>query len=204
MKTVVLKFGGTSVGNIDRIKKVCKIISAYKKKKKKVIVISSAMSGVTNELVKKTRQISNNFDKAEYDVLLSTGEQTSCALIAARLNHIGLKSRSWMSWQLPIQTEGPYSASRISKVIVKELNNYLKKGGIPVITGFQGINNKFRLTTIGRSGSDATAIMLAKFIKADECVIYTDVDGDYTTDPRQYKKAKKISKIYYDEIPVII
>ncbi len=200
MKTVVLKFGGTSVGNIDRIKKVCKIIASYKKKRKKVIVISSAMSGVTNELVKRSRQISNNFDKAEYDTLLSTGEQASCALIAARLNHIGLKSRSWMSWQLPIQTEGPYSASRISNIIVKELKNYLKKGGIPVITGFQGINNKFRLTTIGRSGSDATAIMLAKFIKADECVIYTDVEGVYTTDPRQYKKAKKISKIYYDEM----
>tara|TARA_B100001057_G_scaffold269413_1_gene269578 strand:- start:704 stop:1915 length:1212 start_codon:yes stop_codon:yes gene_type:complete len=200
MKTVVLKFGGTSVGSIDRIKKICKIIASYKKKKNKVVVISSAMSGATNELVKKSQSISNNFDKAEYDVLLSTGEQVSCALIAGRLNHIGLKSRSWISWQLPIITEGPYSSSRIIRVIVKELNNYLKQGGIPVITGFQGINNKFRLTTIGRSGSDATAIMLAKFIKAEECIIYTDVDGVYTTDPKQYKKAKKISKIYYDEM----
>ncbi len=200
MKTVVLKFGGTSVGNIDRIKKVCKIIASYKKKKNKVVVISSAMSGATNELVKKSQLICNNFDKAEYDTLLSTGEQVSCALIAGRLNHIGLKSRSWMSWQLPIETEGPHSTSRIRRVVVKELNSYLKKGGIPVITGFQGINNKLRLTTIGRSGSDATAIMLAKFIKADECIIYTDVDGVYTTDPRQYKKAKKINKIFYDEM----
>jgi aspartate kinase len=200
MKTVVLKFGGTSVGSIDRIKKICKIISSYKKKKKKVVVISSAMSGVTNELVKKSQLISNNFDKAEYDALLSTGEQASCALIAGRLNHIGLRSRSWMSWQLPIETEGPYSSSRISRVDVKELKNYLKKGGIPVVTGFQGINDKLRLTTIGRSGSDATAIMLAKFIKAHDCIIYTDVDGVYTTDPKQYKKAKKISKIYYDEM----
>ena len=102
MKTVVLKFGGTSVGNIDRIKKVCKIISSYKKKKYKVVVISSAMSGVTNELVNKSRLLSNNFDKAEYDTLLSTGEQVSCALIAGRLNHIGFKSRSWLSWQIPI------------------------------------------------------------------------------------------------------
>ncbi len=200
MKTVVLKFGGTSVGSIDRIKKICKIIAFYKKKRNKVVVISSAMSGVTNELVKKSKSISNNFDKAEYDALLSTGEQVSCALIAGRLNHIGLKSRSWMSWQLPIVTEGPYSSSRISRVVVKELNNYLRQGGIPVITGFQGINNKFRLTTIGRSGSDATAIMLAKFIKAEDCIIYTDVDGVYTADPKQYKKAKKISKIYYDEM----
>ena len=200
MKTVVLKFGGTSVGSIDRVKKVCKIIVSYKKKKNRVVVISSAMSGVTNDLVNKSKLISNNFNKAEYDTLVSTGEQASCALIAGRLNHIGFRSRSWMSWQLPIITEGPYSGARIEKVIVKELNNYLKSGGIPIITGFQGINNKFRLTTIGRSGSDATAIMLAKFIKADECVIYTDVDGVYTTDPRQYKNARKIKKIFYDEM----
>jgi len=200
MKTVVLKFGGTSVGSVDRVKKVCKIIVSYKKKKNKVVVISSAMSGVTNDLVNKSKLISNNFNKAEYDTLVSTGEQASCALIAGRLNHIGFRSRSWMSWQLPIITEGPYSGARIEKVVVRELNNYLKSGGIPIVTGFQGINNKFRLTTIGRSGSDATAIMLAKFIKADECVIYTDVDGVYTTDPRQYKNAKKIKKIFYDEM----
>ena len=200
MKTVVLKFGGTSVGSIDRIKKVCKIIASYKKKKNKVVVISSAMSGVTNDLVNKSKLISNNFEKAEYDALLSTGEQVSCALIAGRLNHIGFKSRSWQSWQIPIITEGPYSSGRIKRVIVKNLKDYLKNGGIPIITGFQGVNNKFRLTTIGRSGSDATAIMLAKFIKADECVIYTDVEGVYTTDPRNYKKAKKIEKIFYDEM----
>jgi len=200
MKTVVLKFGGTSVGSIDRIKNVCKIIASYKKKKNKVVVISSAMSGATNELVNKSKLLSNNFDKAEYDALLATGEQASCALIAGRLKYIGLRSRSWLSWQIPIITEGPYSGARISTVFVKELNKFLKDGGIPVITGFQGINNKLRLTTIGRSGSDATAIMVAKFIKADECIIYTDVDGVYTTDPRQYKKAKKIKKIFYDEM----
>ena len=126
MKTVVLKFGGTSVGNVNRIKKICKIIAFYKKKKKNVVVISSAMSGVTNELIKKTKLISNNFDNAEYDTLLSTGEQVSCSLIAGRLNHVGFKSRSWMSWQLPIQTEGPYSGSRISRIVVKELMKYLK------------------------------------------------------------------------------
>ena len=200
MKTVVLKFGGTSVGSIDRIKKVCKIIASYKKKKNRVVVISSAMAGVTNDLVNKSKQISVNFDKAEYDALISTGEQVSCALIAGRLNDIGIKSRSWQSWQIPIITDGPYSSARITKVKVTELYNYLKSGGIPIITGFQGINNKFRLTTIGRSGSDASAIMIAKFIKADECIIYTDVDGVYTTDPRQYKNAKKIKKIFYDEM----
>ncbi|MDC0350213.1 aspartate kinase [Candidatus Pelagibacter sp.] len=200
MKTVVLKFGGTSVGNIDRIKRVCKIIASYKKKNVKVLAISSAMSGVTNDLVNKSKLISNNFDKAEYDTLVSTGEQASCALIAGRLKHMGFRSRSWMSWQLPILTEGPYSGARISKIIVKELDKYLKSGGIPIITGFQGVNSELRLTTIGRSGSDASAIMLAKFIKAEECIIYTDVDGVYTTDPRQYKNAKKIKTIFYDEM----
>ena len=200
MKTVVLKFGGTSVGSIDRIKKVCKIIAYYKNKKNKVVVVSSAMSGVTNELVNKSKLISNNFDRAEYDALVSTGEQVSCALIAGRLKNNGFKSRSWTSWQLPIITNGPHSSARIHSVGIKGLSSYIKSGGIPVITGFQGINNDFRITTIGRSGSDATAIMLAKFIKADECIIYTDVDGVYTTDPRQYKKAKKIKKIFYDEM----
>ena len=200
MKTVVLKFGGTSVGSIDRIKKVCKIIAFHIKKKNRVIVVSSAMSGVTNELVKKSKSISSNFDRAEYDALVSTGEQVSCALIAGRLKHIGFKSRSWTSWQLPILTDGPHSSARISSVGIRGLNNYLKTGGIPIITGFQGVSNDLRITTIGRSGSDATAIMLAKFINADECVIYTDVDGVYTTDPRQYKKARKIKKIYYDEM----
>ena len=200
MKTVVLKFGGTSVGSIDRIKKVCNIITAYKRRQSRVVVISSAMSGATNNLIKKSKLISNNFDRAEYDALVSTGEQVACTLIAGRLNHIGQRSRSWMSWQLPILTEGPYTSARINKVNVKILNNYIKSGGIPIITGFQGINKNYRITTIGRSGSDATAIMIAKFIKADECIIYTDVDGVYTTDPRQHKKAKKIKRIFYDEM----
>ena len=200
MKTLVLKFGGTSVGSIERIKKVTKIILKYKKKKNRVIVVSSAMSGVTNELIKKSKLISGNFDKAEYDALVSTGEQAACALIAGRLNHSGFKARSWMSWQVPIITKGPHNSSRIEKVFLRNLLKYLRSGGIPVITGFQGINNLNRITTIGRSGSDASAIMIAKFFKADECIIYTDVEGVYTTDPRINKKAKKIKKIEYDEM----
>ena len=200
MKIIVLKFGGTSVGSIERIKKIAQIIKKYKKGKNKVVVVSSAMSGVTNDLIKKSKLISNIFDKAEYDVLLSTGEQAACALIAGRLNHIGLKSRSWMSWQIPILTEGPHSSARIQKIVCRDLVNYLKSGGIPVITGFQGINNFSRLTTIGRSGSDASAIIIAKFLKAEKCIIYTDVEGVYTTDPKLYSKAKKISKIDYDEM----
>jgi aspartate kinase len=200
MKTVVLKFGGTSVGNIDRIKAVSKIILSYKKRKNNVIVTSSAMSGVTNELISKSKLISGNFDKAEYDTLLATGEQMSCALIAGRLKHLGYKSRSWMSWQIPIIAEGPYTNSRINKIGTKEIMSFIKSGGIPIITGFQGINNHSRITTLGRGGTDASAIMLAKFLKADECIIYTDVDGVYTTDPKLNSRAKKIDKIFYDEM----
>tara|TARA_B110001452_G_scaffold136114_1_gene113128 strand:- start:481 stop:1692 length:1212 start_codon:yes stop_codon:yes gene_type:complete len=200
MKTVVLKFGGTSVGNIDRIKNVAKIIATYKKKKFGVIVVSSAMSGSTNELIKKTKRLSNNFDQAEYDVLLSTGEQVACALIAGRLKHLGFKARSWMSWQIPIITDGLYSSSRIIKINKNKISNFMKSGGIPIITGFQGINLENRITTLGRGGTDASAIMFAKFFNADICDIYTDVDGVYTTDPRNHPKAKKIDKISYDEM----
>ena len=200
MKTIILKFGGTSVGSIERIKKVTQIILNYKRKKNKVIVVSSAMSGVTNDLVKKSKLISNDFNKAEYDVLVSSGEQAACALIAGRLNHLGFKARSWMSWQIPIVTEGPFSGARINKILSKDLLKYLKSGGIPVVTGFQGINSDARITTLGRGGSDTSAIMIAKFLKADECIIFTDVDGVYTTDPKLHKKAKKIKYIHYDEM----
>ncbi len=200
MKIVVLKFGGTSVGTIDRIKKVANIITSYVKKRFKVIVVSSAMSGTTNDLIKKSKHISNNFNSSEYDVLVSVGEQISCSLIAGRLNHMGYKARSWMSWQIPILTEGKHTSSRISKINKKKILDYLKNGGIPVITGFQGINNLSRITTLGRGGSDASAIMCAKFFNAKKCVIFTDVEGVYTTDPNNFKNAKKIKVISYEEM----
>ena len=200
MKIVVLKFGGTSVGSTNRIKKVSKIIISYIKKKYKVIVASSAMSGVTNELVRKSKEISNDFLAEEYDVLVSSGEQMSCSLIAGRLNHLGYKSRSWLGWQIPILTTGNYSASRIKSIYKKNIIKYLKSGGIPIVAGFQGINSQSRITTIGRGGTDASAIMLARFFKAEKCIIYTDVDGVYTTDPNSIKKAKKIKVISYDEM----
>ena len=200
MKIVVLKFGGTSVGTIKKIKKVTEIIASYKKKKYNVIVVSSAMSGVTNELIKKSLEISTNFSDSEYDVLVSSGEQMSCSLIAGRLIDRGYKSRSWLSWQIPIITKGVYKNSRISKVNKNKILKYLKEGGIPIITGFQGINNDYRITTIGRGGSDASAIMIAKFFKAEKCIIYTDVEGIYTTDPNKLLKAKKIKVISYEEM----
>ena len=200
MKIVVLKFGGTSVGTVERIKKVADIISNFRKKNYKVIVVSSAMSGVTNDLIKKSRQISNNFSDSEYDVLVSSGEQVACSLIAGRLNHKGFKSRSWLGWQIPIYTNGPHKNSRIDSINKNKIIKFLKEGGIPIITGFQGVNRDERITTIGRGGSDASAIMLAKFFRAQKCIIYTDVEGVYTTDPNKLKKAKKIKIISYEEM----
>ena len=200
MKIVVLKFGGTSVGTIKKIKKVAEIIADYKRKNYKVVVVSSAMSGVTNELIKKSHEISNNFSISEHDVLVSTGEQVACSLIAGRLIHKGYKSRSWLSWQVPILTVGNYKNSRINQINKIKIIKYLRKGGIPIITGFQGVNNDNRITTIGRGGSDASAIMLAKFFRAERCIIYTDVEGVYTTDPNKLKKAKKIKVISYEEM----
>jgi len=200
MKIVVLKFGGTSVGTISRIKKVAKIIITYIKKNYKVIVVSSAMSGATNNLVKKSKEISPKFIASEYDVLVSAGEQIACSLIAGTLNHMGYKSRSWMGWQTPIITEGNYSSSRIQEIYKKNILKYLKSGGIPIVTGFQGINIHKRVTTLGRGGSDASAIMFAKFFKAERCIIYTDVTGVMTTDPKLFKKVKKIKTISYEEM----
>ncbi len=200
MKIVVLKFGGTSVGTINRIKKVVEIIANFVKKKYKVIVVSSAMSGVTNDLVNKSKIISNNFSESEYDVLVSSGEQIACSLIAGRLIDKGYKSRSWMGWQIPIITDNKHKYSKINKIYKNNIEKYLKSNGIPIVAGFQGINDQRRITTIGRGGSDSSAIMLAKFFKAERCIIYTDVEGVYTTDPKKLKKAKKIKIISYEEM----
>ncbi len=200
MAKKVLKFGGTSVGTVERIKKVSKIVISFIKKNYKVIVVSSAMSGVTNDLIKKSKSISENFITSEYDVLVSTGEQMACAMLAGRLNHLGYKSRSWLGWQIPIITEGRHSFSRISEINKNQILKYLKNNGTPVVAGFQGINQENRITTLERGGSDVSAVMIAKFFKAEKCIIFTDVDGVYTTDPNTIKKAKKIDKISYEEM----
>ena len=200
MKIIVLKFGGTSVGTLKKIVKVANIIASYVKKKYKVIVVSSAMGGVTNELLNKTKIISENFPNDEKDVILSTGEQISCALIAGKLNDLGYKSRSWLGWQLPIITSGNYSSSRIIKIQKKKIISYLKTGGVPIVAGFQGVNSDLRITTLERGGSDTSAILCAKFFDAEKCIIYTDVEGVFTTDPNLTKAAKKINKISYEEM----
>jgi aspartate kinase len=200
MPLLVLKFGGTSVGSCEKIKKVAKLIKKYYDKKNKIIVVSSAMTGVTNDLVRKSKNISKRFEKSEYDVLVSAGEQIACSLLAGSLIKLGLKSRSWLGWQLPILTDGKHASSRIKKIYTKDIQYFIKKGGIPVITGFQGISIEKRITTLGRGGSDSSAISIAKFFNANSCIIYTDVDGVYTTDPKVNSKAKKIDKISYEEM----
>ena len=200
MSLIVLKFGGTSVGSIKKINYAAKIIKKYHDRNNKIIVVSSAMSGATNNLIKKSKEISKNFDKFEYDVLLSSGEQVACALLSGALINMGLKARSWLSWQIPIIVQGKSKASRIMSINKTEILKYIKSGGIPIVTGFQGIAENKRIATLGRGGSDATAISIAKFFGADDCIIYTDVDGVYTTDPKINKKAKKINKISYEEM----
>ncbi len=200
MKKKVLKFGGTSVGSIERILHAAKIIQNELKNGSKLIIVVSAMAGRTNELINMSKSVSNNFNKRELDVMLSTGEQVSCSLLSGALNDLGIKAKSWMNWQIPILTEGEHSNSRIINMNVDKINNFLKDGGVAVIPGYQGISTTGDITTIGRGGSDATAVAIAKIFDTDSCEIYTDVDGVYSTDPNKIPLAKKIDKISYEEM----
>ena len=200
MAKIVVKFGGTSVGSVERIKSVAKILKKKFVKGDKVIAVVSAMAGKTNELIKYSEQISKNFSKRELDVLLSSGEQVTVALLAGALNELGINSKSFMSWQLPILTSGEHSNSRIINMNIDKVNKYISNKGIAIIPGFQGISETGDLTTIGRGGSDATAVAIAKIFDTDVCEIYTDVEGVYSTDPRNFPKAKKIEKISYEEM----
>ena len=195
-----MKFGGTSVANIDRIKNVADIIKSKKKDSLKLVVVVSAMAGVTNDLVEKSKAISKNFSDEEYDVLLSSGEQVTAAFLAASLKDKDIQARSMLAWQIPIVTEGQHKNSRILSINSKSIINYLNMDYVVVVPGFQGITEKMRISTIGRGGSDASAVALAKALNADRCEIYTDVEGIFTTNPEICEKAKKIEKISYDEI----
>ena len=195
----VLKFGGTSVGSIDRIQHVANIIEKEHLDGNQIIAVVSAMSGKTNELLKLSREVSENFDKRELDVLLSSGEQASCALLAGALKERKIKAKSYLNWQIPILTEGDHTNARIINMNIDKVNKLLIEG-VVVLPGFQGISSKGDITTIGRGGSDATAVAIAKLINADTCEIYTDVDGVYSTDPNKIPVAKKIDKISYDEM----
>jgi aspartate kinase len=200
MKKLTLKFGGTSVGSIDKIKQVANIIKKRKDEGNEIIVIVSAMSGVTNDLKKKSTLVSKDFDDRELDVLLSSGEQISSSLLSGAIIDLGIKARSWLGWQIPIITNENHTASEIIKIRTNEILKFISEGGVAVVAGFQGITKNDRITTLGRGGSDLSAVAIAKFFETDSCEIYTDVEGVLTTDPSINDKAKKIEKISYEEM----
>ena len=200
MTKIVIKFGGTSLGSIERIIAAAKIIKKKTEKNNKIIVVVSAIAGKTNELIKQSEKISKKFNKRELDVLLASGEQVSSALLAGALDQLKVKAKSYMSWQIPILTEGAYNNSRIINMNIEKINQFLSNKGVAIIPGFQGISKNGDITTIGRGGSDATAVAIAKIFKTDYCEIYTDVEGVFSTDPKNFIKAKKISKISYEEM----
>jgi len=200
MKRLILKFGGTSIGTIEKIKKVANIVKKKFSKGNEIIVVVSAMSGVTDELKAKSDLISKNFDDKELDVLLASGEQVSCSLLSGALIDLGIKARSWLGWQIPIVTNDNYTSSQIMKIKTDEILKFISKKGVAVIAGFQGISTDNRITTLGRGGSDLSAVAVAKFFQTDSCEIYTDVEGILTTDPSIHNKAKKIDKISYEEM----
>ena len=196
-----MKFGGTSVANLNRIKKVAQIIKKKLiKKNQKALVVLSAMSGVTNNLVKEFSKLKIDINNPEYDSILSTGEQYSSSLMSLVLNKYGLKSRSLLGWQIPIETDSNYSRARIKQINSKRILELFRKFDVLIVAGFQGISDDDRITTLGRGGSDTSAVALAKSVKADLCEIYTDVEGIFTSDPRIVRSAKKIKNITYEEI----
>ena len=195
-----MKFGGTSLGDVSRIKSAAVKIKTEISKGYSVIVVVSAMSGTTNKLIKLVKDVDGSFDVSEYDSILSTGEQISSGLIAIALQSIGINAKSWVGWQIPIITDEHFGKASINEIKTSNIVNELKKGKVPVVSGFQGITSENRVTTLGRGGSDTSAVAIAAAFNAERCDIYTDVDGVYTTDPRIEPKAVKLSFITFEEM----
>jgi len=197
---IIKKFGGTSLSNIEKIKKVAKLVKKEIVLGNKVVVVVSALGKTTNKLQSLINKISFNSNSKEIDTILSSGEQASSGLMALALKNINVKARSFLGWQVPILTNTSYGKAKILDIDSKILKKEIKKGVTPVIAGFQGISNEFRISTIGRGGSDTTAVAIAYKLNADRCDIHTDVEGVFTADPRWVKKAKKIDQLTYDEM----
>ena len=199
MNRIVQKFGGTSVATLERIKHVAELI-AKAHEKYSITVVVSAMAGVTNKFIEETHNLGSFEGDAEYDSVVSSGELVTAGLMAITLKNMGLKSRSYADWQVPIKTSNRYGSAIIQSVDSENLENDLQNGVIPVVCGFQGISSENRVTTLGRGGSDLTAVAISDAVNADLCEIYSDVDGVYTVDPNLYPQAKCIDKIHYNEM----
>ena len=200
MARIVQKFGGTSVGDLDRIRQVAQKVRSCVDAGNQVAVVVSAMAGTTNQLVEWAKQIGPLHDAREDDTIVSTGEQVTVGLLSIALQNIGVDARSWLGWQIPIKTDEVHSTARIEEIKAHDIIERLEKGQVAVVAGFQGIAPDGRISTLGRGGSDTSAVALAAAIKADRCDIYTDVDGVYTTDPRIMSKARKLDYITFEEM----
>ncbi|MDG1029345.1 MAG: aspartate kinase [Alphaproteobacteria bacterium] len=200
MARIVQKFGGTSVADLDRIRAVAQRVKAEVDAGNEVAVVLSAMSGTTNQLVEWSRDIGPVHDAREYDVVVSTGEQVTIGLLAIALQNIGIDARSWLGWQIALHTNDVHGSARIESIDTDKLDERLSLGQVAVVAGFQGIGPDGRISTLGRGGSDTSAVALAAALNADRCDIYTDVDGVYTTDPRMMPKARKLERITFEEM----
>jgi len=200
MARIVMKFGGTSVQNIERIRNVAQRVAAQVAGGDEVAVVLSAMGGTTNQLVAWTREASPVHDAREYDAVVAAGEQITIGLLAMVLQGMGLNARSWLGWQIPILTDGIHGSARIEEIEVEALIERMRQGQVAIVAGFQGLGPDNRVTTLGRGGSDTTAVALAAALHADRCDIYTDVDGVYTADPRIVTRARKLDRITHEEM----
>src|ERR1700736_4237508 len=200
MARIVQKFGGTSVADVERVKDVARRVKCEVDTGNEVAVVVSAMAGKTNQLIDWTRDTSRLHDAREYDVVVSSGEQVTAGLLALALQDLGIDARSWLGWQIPIRTDGVHSKARIEGIDVTEIRRRLAQGPGGVVAGFQGVGPRGRITTLGRGGSDTSAVALAAALEADRCDIFTDVDGVFTSDPRIVAKARKLARITYEEM----
>ena len=200
MGRIVQKFGGTSVADIERIKNAAQRVKREVDAGNEVAVVVSAMAGATNQLIEWTSSMSRLHDAREYDVVVASGEQVTAGLMALALQDLGVEARSWLGWQIPIHTDEVHGKARIGSIDTRELERRLAGGQVAVIAGFQGVGPRGRITTLGRGGSDTSAVAIAAALKAERCDIFTDVDGVYTTDPRIVAKARKLGRITYEEM----
>jgi len=200
MPKIVMKFGGTSVADLDRIRNVARLVKKQRDAGNEVAVVVSAMSGTTNHLVKLCNDLNPLHDTAEYDAVVATGEQVTTGLLAIALQSLGTPARSWQGWQIPILSDDAHGKARVDQIDGQKLLAAMARGETPIIAGFQGVTADGRVTTLGRGGSDLSAVAIAAAIKADRCDIYTDVDGIYTTDPRVVPRARKLEKISFEEM----